>query len=166
MVIQADWPELVRVTAPSVYNGSLGGLCGNYNGHQHDDLRTPNGILVNSPQGFGDSWRDGSLSAHCVESNRQTHENQSNPLSITNYNSTQYCGIMTLTSGPFAACQSRVDPSDHVEECVEDMREARDPTAAMCEALRDYALLCQQTGITVGDWRNTTGCGKNVVLTF
>uniref|UniRef100_A0A671TTV8 VWFD domain-containing protein n=1 Tax=Sparus aurata TaxID=8175 RepID=A0A671TTV8_SPAAU len=65
--VQIMWPYSVHVTAPGIYNGSLGGLCGNNNGHPNDDFRTPNGTLVMSSQLFGDSWRSGSLSAQCVE---------------------------------------------------------------------------------------------------
>ncbi|KAM3859976.1 alpha-tectorin-like [Diretmus argenteus] len=152
VTVQTIWPHLVRVTAPGVYNGSLGGLCGNYNGHQYDDFRTPNGVLVNNSL-FGDSWRDGSLTAHCVETG-----NRGSELNTTNYNASQYCGIITLSSGPFAACRNMVDPRTQVEECVTVMRVARDPAAVLCEVLRDYALMCQQTGIAVGDWRNATDC--------
>lgn len=158
MTVRTDWPHFVRVTAPSIYNGSLGGLCGNYNGHQHDDFRTPNGSLVNSSQIFGDSWRDGSLSAHCVErgDRGEPHVGQN----TTNYYSDQSCGLMGSSSGPYAVCQNRVDPWERIEECVEAMNESSGAAGVLCEALRDYALLCQQTGIAIGDWRNATSCGN------
>eukprot|EP00064_Thunnus_orientalis_P003877 superscaffoldBa00000335_g3888 len=50
VTVQTVWPHFVRVTAPGIYNGSLGGLCGDYNSQPRDDFRTPNGILVNSSQ--------------------------------------------------------------------------------------------------------------------
>ncbi|XP_029934021.1 alpha-tectorin-like isoform X1 [Myripristis murdjan] len=153
VTVQTVWPHFVRITAPGVYNGSLGGLCGNYNGHQHDDFRTPNGILVNSSQSFGDSWRDGSLAAHCVERGDRVAEGNT-----TNYNSSQYCGIIASSSGPFTACWNMVNPQEHVEECMAILRGSRDPSAVLCEVLRDYALMCQQAGIALGDWRNATGC--------
>ncbi|XP_071757273.2 alpha-tectorin [Centroberyx gerrardi] len=153
VTVQTVWPHFVRVTAPGIYNGSLGGLCGNYNGHQYDDFRTPNGILVNSSQVFGDSWRDGSLAAHCVEREIRVDEHNT-----TNYNSSQYCGKIALANGPFAVCWDTVDPWDHVEECVQILRGSRDPAVALCEVLRDYALMCQQRGVALGDWRNATDC--------
>nr|XP_046234028.1 IgGFc-binding protein [Scatophagus argus] len=153
VTVQTVWPHFVRVTAPGIYNGSLGGLCGNYNGHPHDDFRTPNGVLVNSSQAFGDSWRDGSLAAHCVES--------VNHNSTTNYNSTEYCGILASPHGPFTQCWAMVEPQQHVDTCVEIIRTSRDPASALCEALRDYALICQQMGVALVDWRNATGCDQN-----
>uniref|UniRef100_A0AAZ1WZ66 VWFD domain-containing protein n=1 Tax=Oreochromis aureus TaxID=47969 RepID=A0AAZ1WZ66_OREAU len=153
VTVQTVWPHFVRVTAPGVYSGSLGGLCGDYNGHPHNDFRTPNGVLVNNSQDFGDSWRDGSLSAHCVESMNQN--------STTNYNSSEYCGILSSRDGPFVPCWSVVDPRQQVDVCVEIMRGSSDPASTLCDVLRDYALMCQQKGVALGQWRNATGCGKN-----
>uniref|UniRef100_A0A3P9CBA8 VWFD domain-containing protein n=1 Tax=Maylandia zebra TaxID=106582 RepID=A0A3P9CBA8_9CICH len=150
VTVQTVWPHFVRVTAPGVYNGSLGGLCGNYNGHPHDDFNTPNGVLINSSQDFGDSWRDGSLAAHCVESMNQN--------STTNYNSTEYCGILSSPDGPFVPCWSVVDPSQQVDVCVEIMGGSNNPASTLCGVLRDYALMCQQKGVALGQWRNATGC--------
>uniref|UniRef100_A0A3B3UB36 VWFD domain-containing protein n=1 Tax=Poecilia latipinna TaxID=48699 RepID=A0A3B3UB36_9TELE len=48
VTLQTVWPHFVRVTAPGVYSGLLGGLCGNYNADQHDDflLTSPTGPLT------------------------------------------------------------------------------------------------------------------------
>ncbi|XP_059181102.1 alpha-tectorin-like [Centropristis striata] len=156
VTLQTVWPHFVRVTAPSIYSGSLGGLCGNYNGLPHDDFRTPNGILVNSSQDFGDSWRDGSLAAHCVES--------VNNNSTTNYNSSEYCGILSSPNGPFAQCWAMEDPREHVDACVYIISASTDPASALCEVLRDYALICQQKGVRLGDWRNATDCEQSCPL--
>ncbi|TDG98066.1 hypothetical protein EPR50_G00214120 [Perca flavescens] len=156
VTVQIVWPHFVRVTAPGIYNNSLGGLCGNYNGHPQDDFRTPNGVLVNSSQDFGDSWRDGSLNAQCVES--------VNNNSTTNYNSSEYCGILGSPHGPFAQCWAVVDPREHVNACVEIIRASRDPASVLCEVLRDYALMCQQNGVHLERWRNATECEPNCPL--
>ncbi|KAG7506609.1 hypothetical protein JOB18_010760 [Solea senegalensis] len=150
VTVQTVWPHFVRITAPGVYSSSLGGLCGDYNGHSHDDFRTPSGILVNSSQEFGDSWRDGSLAAHCVESGNNNY--------TTNYNSTEYCGILNSQTGPFPQCWAVVDPQPHVEMCIKTLEASRDPTSARCKALRDYALICQQNRVVLQHWRNATGC--------
>ncbi|XP_071318951.1 alpha-tectorin-like isoform X2 [Trachinotus anak] len=149
VTVQTVWPHFVRITAPGTYNGSLGGLCGNYNGHSDDDFRTPNGILVNSSQVFGDSWRDGSLTAHCVES--------VNTNSAANNNSSG-CGIIASPHGPFNQCLAMVDPQQHMNACAETIRASRDPASALCEVLQGYALMCQLKGVTLGHWRNITGC--------
>ncbi|XP_033975485.1 alpha-tectorin-like isoform X15 [Trematomus bernacchii] len=152
VTVQTVWPHLVRVTAPGIYNGSLGGLCGNFNGHQHDEFRTPNGVQVDTSQDFGDSWRDGSLAAHCVESN---HNNSRTNSSVSR------CSILHSPHGPFAQCWAMVDPLQHVDACVEITRASIDPAAALCEFLRDYAIMCQQKGVDLGNWRISTHCAQN-----
>uniref|UniRef100_A0A3P9IAW1 VWFD domain-containing protein n=1 Tax=Oryzias latipes TaxID=8090 RepID=A0A3P9IAW1_ORYLA len=151
LTVQTVWPHFVRVTAPVVYSSSLGGLCGNYNDEPNDDFQTPNGTLVHSSQVFGDSWREGSLASHCVENT------VFNPL---NYSSTEFCGILSSPHGPFTPCWPVVDPTQQVDVCVDILRRSKDPESTLCEVLRDYALMCQQQEISLGEWRNTTGCGK------
>ncbi|KAM9837942.1 alpha-tectorin-like [Aulostomus maculatus] len=153
VTVQTVWPHFVRVTAPGIYNGSIGGLCGNYNTDPNDDFQTPSGILVDSAEVFGDSWRDGSLAAHCVETVSQN--------STTNYNSSEYCGILDALDGPFDRCWAMEDPQQHVEACDELIRASAYPEPSLCKVLRDYALMCQIRGSTMGHWRNVTGCEQS-----
>lgn len=151
--VQTVWPHFVSITAPSVYNGTLGGLCGNYNGHSHDEFRQPDGTLVDNAQAFGDSWRDGSLSAHCVETQ---HDN-----SNTNFNTSEYCAIIGSEEGPFTGCWSVEDPQQHMETCIRILGTSGNPASTRCEVLRDYALLCQREGVELQGWRDATNCGKD-----
>uniref|UniRef100_A0A3B3CSU8 Alpha-tectorin-like n=1 Tax=Oryzias melastigma TaxID=30732 RepID=A0A3B3CSU8_ORYME len=153
LTVQTVWPHFVRITAPVVYSSSLGGLCGNYNDEPNDDFQTPNGTLVHSSQVFGDSWREGSLASHCVDN---TIHNSTN-----NYNSSDYCGILSSPHGPFTPCWAVVEPSQQVDVCVDILRRSEDPESTLCEVLRDYALMCQQQGVSLGEWRNLTGCALN-----
>ncbi|KAG7492169.1 hypothetical protein MATL_G00012210 [Megalops atlanticus] len=155
VTVQADWPHLLRVTTPGTYNGTLGGLCGNHNGDRDDEFTTPEGSLTNSSQAFGDSWRDGSLSAHCVEPDDSTTQSGQNS---NQYLSGEFCGLMSSSDGPFSQCQAMLDPWERITDCAEAMSQAGGNRAVLCEALRNYALLCQQDGITVGNWRNMTSC--------
>lgn len=150
VTVQTVWPHFVRVTAPGVYSGLLGGLCGNYNDDQHDDLRTPNGTLVSDSQVFGDSWREGSLADHCVETRSANSAN--------NFSSIEYCGILISPTGPFTSCWAAVEPVQQADACVDILRGSRDPASTLCEVLRDYALMCQHKGVSLGQWRNATGC--------
>lgn len=150
--MQTAWPHFVRVTVASTYNDSLGGLCGNNNGHLHDDFRTPNGVLVNNAQVFGDSWRDGSLSAHCVERTNEVPETNS-----TNDNTSDRCSVLVSPGGPFAACLNSSDHRELIESCI---HSATGNPATLCGFLQSYALICQNKGFAVGPWRNITGCGK------
>ncbi|XP_053722445.1 IgGFc-binding protein-like [Synchiropus splendidus] len=148
VTVQTVWPHFVRIKAPGIYNGTLGGLCGNFNGNQSDEFQTPNGNLVNSPVEFGDSWRDGSLAAHCVDNVNTT----------PNPNSNANCSILASPQGPFTQCWRSIDPVPQVQTCRDILRSSADPETTVCEVFRDYVLMCQQRGIDLGPWRNATNC--------
>ncbi|XP_029384242.1 uncharacterized protein LOC115060456 [Echeneis naucrates] len=150
--VQTVSPDFVRITAPGIYNGSLGGLCGNFNGDSNDDFRTPNGMLVNSSLAFGDSWREGPINAQCV-----------NPSPTSNYNSSR-CDIIASPDSPFTQCWAVVDPQRHVNICREAIRFSGHSASALCEQLQGYALMCQQKGVTLEHWRNVTGCEQTCPL--
>ncbi|MFT7814773.1 alpha-tectorin-like, partial [Arapaima gigas] len=151
VTLQADWPYLVHVTVPSSYSGTLGGLCGNFNGNNTDEFQTPDGSLVTSSQAFGDSWRKGSLSALCTE-----NLNGSSPGDDNQYNSS--CSVMSLPAGPFDECRLVQNPTRRIADCIQALSMTEGDHNVLCEALRNYALLCQQNGVTVGDWRNYSNC--------
>lgn len=152
VTVRSDWSHLIRITAPNTYTGALAGLCGNFNGHLEDEFYGPGGVLLNSSQEFGDSWRTGSLSAFCIGSNVQPGENSSN--------FTEHCNIMASRDGPFALCHSILNPQIWIGNCRDNLGQTHGAREAMCEALRAYAVLCQQSGISVGEWRNITNCGE------
>nr|XP_055061323.1 alpha-tectorin-like [Misgurnus anguillicaudatus] len=153
VTIRVDWPHIVRITAPSTYNGTIGGLCGNLNGNINDEYYTPGGVLLNDPQMFAESWRDGSLSAHCVDTVDWEPGHYRNRSQFS-----EHCSIMAINDGPFAECSRRLNPSQRIQDCIEALVETRGARQALCEALRGYTLLCQQSGIAVGEWRNITQC--------
>ncbi|XP_053087183.1 alpha-tectorin isoform X3 [Pangasianodon hypophthalmus] len=151
VTVRADWSQLIRITAPSTYNGTLGGLCGNFNGNQGDEFYSPGGVLLNTAQVFGDSWRNGSHSANCIESDViQPGQNRSE--------FTEYCSIMASTDGPFAQCHSSLNPYIWIAHCRHNLEQTHGAIEALCEALQAYSVLCKQNGISVGEWRNITNC--------
>ncbi|XP_060721114.1 alpha-tectorin-like isoform X2 [Tachysurus vachellii] len=150
VTVRSDWSHLIRITAPNTYTGALTGLCGNFNGNLEDEFYGPGGVLLNSSQEFGDSWRNGSLSAFCIDSNVQPGESSSN--------FTEHCNIMASRDGPFAQCHSILDPQIWIRNCRDNLGQTHGARESMCEALRAYAVLCQQSGVSVGEWRNITNC--------
>lgn len=160
VTVRADWPHIVRVTVPSTYSGTLGGLCGNFNGNISDEFYTPDAVLLNDVQLFADSWRDGSLSAHCEDPNdswEPGHYQNSSQF-------TEHCSIMAKHDGPFAECSRAIDPQQRITDCVQLLEQTQGAREALCEALRGYTLLCQQNGIAVEEWRSATHCSKHQVL--
>lgn len=162
VTVRADWPHIVRITAPSTYSGTLGGLCGNLNGDISDEFYTPDAVLLNDTQLFADSWRDGSLSAHCEDPNDSWepghYQNRSQFI--------EHCSIMAMHDGPFAECSRVMDPQQRIADCVHLLEQTQGAREALCEALRGYTLLCQQNGIAVEEWRSATHCGKRLVLSL
>ncbi|KAL0178946.1 hypothetical protein M9458_024388, partial [Cirrhinus mrigala] len=157
VTVRADWPHIVRITAPTTYNGTLGGLCGNLNGNIEDEFYSPDGVLLDDSQLFADSWRDGSLSAHCVDPidmwEPGLYQNRSE--------FSDHCSIMAMNDGPFAECSRTLDPWKRIEDCIQMLEQTDGAREALCEALRGYTLHCQQNGITVGEWRSITHCDPN-----
>ncbi|XP_048869418.1 alpha-tectorin-like [Brienomyrus brachyistius] len=154
--IRTHSPWLVQVTIPSNFSGIFVGMCGNGNQDIEDELMTAGGYLANSTEEFGDSWRFGALSAFCVESINFENNTAGN---VSQYLSNSSCGIMSLIDGPFGACSAFLNPTEMVNECIVAMTTSGGDHAVLCEALHNYALLCQQNGFPIGEWRNYTNCG-------
>lgn len=152
VTVRSDSSHLIRITAPNTYTGALAGLCGNLNENVGDEFYGPGGVSLNSAQEFGDSWRIGSLSAFCIGSDVQPGENGNN--------FTEYCNIMASVNGPFAQCHSTLNPQIWIANCRDNLEQTHHARKAVCEALQAYAILCQQNGFSVGQWRNITNCGK------
>ncbi|KAL0179102.1 hypothetical protein M9458_024544, partial [Cirrhinus mrigala] len=154
VTVRADWPHIIRITAPGTYSGTLGGLCGNLNGDISDEFYTPDGVLLNDTQLFADSWRDGSLSAYCVDplDSWEPGHYQNGSQFI------EHCNIMAKHDGPFAECSRAIDPQQRMVGCVQLLEQTQGAREALCEALRGYTLLCQQNGIAVEEWRSATHC--------
>ncbi|XP_073723307.1 alpha-tectorin [Misgurnus anguillicaudatus] len=160
VTIRADWPHIVRITAPNTYSGTLGGLCGNFNENINDEFYSPDGVLQNNTQIFADSWRDGSLSAHCEDTDDHWEKGYYQNMSQFS----EHCSIMTIPDGPFAECSRTLDPSQRIQDCIQMLEQTSGAREALCEALRGYTLHCQQNGITVGEWRNLTSCESTCPL--
>uniref|UniRef100_A0A673IJP5 VWFD domain-containing protein n=1 Tax=Sinocyclocheilus rhinocerous TaxID=307959 RepID=A0A673IJP5_9TELE len=157
LTVRADWPHIVRITAPTTYNGTLGGLCGNLNGNVEDEFYSPDGVLLDDSQLFADSWRDGSLSAHCEDPTDMWEPDHYQNRSEFR----ERCSIMAMNDGPFAECSRTLDPWQRIEDCIQMLEQTDGASEALCEALRGYTLHCQQNGIAVGEWMSITHCDPN-----
>ncbi len=65
------------------------------------------------------------------------------------------CGLMAAAAGPFSACHDRVNPKQHVINCVFDMCVMDGDRAMLCENIQAYAIICQQAKIQIMPWRNS-----------
>uniref|UniRef100_A0A8C4XEY0 IgGFc-binding protein-like n=1 Tax=Erpetoichthys calabaricus TaxID=27687 RepID=A0A8C4XEY0_ERPCA len=151
-----DWSSSVTVTVPSIYQGLMCGLCGNYNQDTKDDLTMKGGKPTSVPSEFGESWktRDIPGCGHectgycpiCDETLKRKYESLS------------YCGQITDPAGPFRACQKLVDPAGFFNDCVFDACYYNGLQDVLCEIFSAYSSMCQQSGATVDPWRSDNFC--------
>ncbi|KAM6967506.1 IgGFc-binding protein [Aplochiton taeniatus] len=157
ITVTYDWQSVVRVTLPSSYQGSVGGLCGNYNGNPQDDLTMRDGKVAPDATSFGNSWLQalmlgcasgcqGAACQGCSDSQKQV------------YLGTSYCGLITDKAGPFKECLGRLDPAPFLENCVYDACQYQGHQGTVCNALVAYTSACQGLGVNIPAWRSLAFC--------
>ncbi|XP_011369989.1 zonadhesin [Pteropus vampyrus] len=161
------------ISLPSMYQGLVRGLCGNFDKNPKNEFMLPNGALIQNINNFGHSWEvkmKGGLARFSrsiqEEEKREKeelgfHVSDCSPEQLELINSTQACRVLVDPQGPFAACHQTVAPEPFQEHCVFDLCVARDPKAQeelRCQVLSGYAIICQEAGTTLASWRDHTRC--------
>ncbi|KAF7477524.1 Hypothetical predicted protein [Marmota monax] len=161
------------ITLPSMYQGLVRGMCGNYDGNRTNEFILPDGRLTQNLYVFGNSWEanaDEPLSrsprAISKEEERQQADSSSLGLAcsleqLALINSTQACSVLVDPEGPFAACHQTVAPEPFQEHCVVDLCTAQDPNdqeELRCQVFSGYAITCQEAGASLTSWRDHTRC--------
>ncbi|XP_051569103.1 IgGFc-binding protein-like [Myxocyprinus asiaticus] len=154
VTVRYDGNHFMDIKVIKDYEVKLCGLCGDYNGDPKDDFRTPTGELVQRPTDFGNSWNtdpdcDKTVvdpSPGCTDTEQDLYEGPA------------YCGVILDRNGPFAACHPKVNPNGFFQDCLFDVCELDGAQSALCEAIEAYVHKCQERGITIGPWRNSTFC--------
>ncbi|XP_054416280.1 LOW QUALITY PROTEIN: zonadhesin [Pongo abelii] len=164
------------ISLPSMYEGLVRGLCGNYDENRKNDMMLPSGALTQNLNTFGNSWEvkteDALLRfprAIPAEEEGQRaelglcaglHVSECSPEQMAS-NSTQACRVLADPQGPFAACHQTVAPEPFQEHCMMDLCSAQDPREQeelRCQVLSGYAILCQEAGAALAGWRDRTLC--------
>ncbi len=145
----------MNVTLPSTYSDYICGLCGNFNQIRGDDFRGPSGTVARDASTLARSWQVGQTTSSC-EATLVPYE--CDPGEEAEYASEQYCGGLFSSTGPFAECLSVLGAESYFRDCVVGMCSSNGDPAVLCETFRAYADICQEAGVPIPIWSNSTFC--------
>ncbi|XP_077772904.1 zonadhesin [Podarcis muralis] len=166
-----DGQDFGEIVLPSTYRTYVGGLCGNYDGQRNNEYMKPDRTWTRSLNTFGNSWevmvpsREREAGSHPrIRREEPSDEVESgfdiacSPEQLISVNGTGVCGALSDPQGPFSACHAVLSPSPFQENCVYDLCALMGDTELLCQDYDAYAKLCQEEGVTLGAWRQKTGC--------
>ncbi|KAK9394610.1 IgGFc-binding protein [Crotalus adamanteus] len=157
LLMAFDYKWQVDVHLSSSYYGNTEGLCGNFNQLPGDELRSPNGFLLPNVISWATSWtvEDGDpLCFHECKGVCPVCE----PQQMAKYKTDGYCGIVSVSNGPFQDCRAVLDPNIILDNCALDVCMNGGDHDILCQAVSSYAQACHQKGRRVGDWRTPINC--------
>ncbi|XP_076156229.1 IgGFc-binding protein-like [Alosa pseudoharengus] len=154
VTVRYDGNNLMDIKVIAAYKEKLCGLCGDYDGNPKDDFRTPAGKLVTKPNDFGNSWNS---DPECIKS-PEVPVPGCTPDKQDKYEKPALCGFILESNGPFTMCHPKVNPNSYFKDCMFDVCELDGLHSALCEAIEAYVNECQDRGVTIGSWRNSTFC--------
>ncbi|KAH0624212.1 hypothetical protein JD844_007761 [Phrynosoma platyrhinos] len=157
--VSYDTDHSVEIRVPTSYFNQTCGMCGNFNDHKEDDHMMPNGEQARSSTELGNSWQVPNAEydhPSCGAPNPNV--SHCPPEEEDLYSSEAFCGLLTSSQGPLAACLSVINPGSFFESCVFDLCALGGSQQLLCSALEAYADTCQRAGVDLPSWRNATFC--------
>ncbi|XP_069057211.1 IgGFc-binding protein-like [Pleurodeles waltl] len=155
-----DFVYHATVTVPSSYQGSLCGLCGNYNGEKTDDFLLPDSRQAANAAAFGAAWKVPVAGVTCDNGCGGTD----NPCPVCDakvkevFKRRNYCGVLTAQDGPFSACHATMDPDAYFNNCVFDLCMGNGDQSVLCFSIQSYVTACQAAGVKIRAWRSDSFC--------
>lgn len=154
-LVSYDKAGAVHVNLPPTYFDRVSGLCGNFNQIKEDDLRKPDGTNAKDATALVQSWQTVQTTSSC-ESILVPH--QCDPLEEAEYAGELYCGGLLARIGPFSECLSVLEVESYFRSCMVAMCSTHGDPVELCEKLQVYADICQEAGVAIPIWRNSTLC--------
>ncbi|XP_042314483.1 IgGFc-binding protein-like [Sceloporus undulatus] len=157
--VSYDADHSVEIWVPTSYFNQTCGMCGNFNDHKEDDHMMPNGEQARSSTELGNSWQVPNAEydrPSCGAPNPNV--SHCPPEEEDLYSSEAFCGLLTSSQGPLAACLSVINPGSFFESCVFDLCALGGSQQLLCSALEAYADTCQRASVDLPSWRNATFC--------
>ncbi|XP_069753664.1 IgGFc-binding protein-like isoform X1 [Narcine bancroftii] len=166
------------ITVPISYMKWVRGQCSNFSGKSKNDLMQSDGTRNVEVYTSGKSSKDDKNRPPAgvpETTNRQrkhpiTDENpesiesdpgfdsQCSKTELTVLNTARYCGIISDPDGPFGSCHQFISPEQYQINCISSICTLMNVTEWLCLTLEQYALHCQEQGVTLGEWRDDTHC--------
>ncbi|XP_039197436.1 IgGFc-binding protein-like isoform X7 [Crotalus tigris] len=158
LIVSYDTDHSVEIRVPTNFFNKTCGMCGNFNNRWQDDNMMPNGEQAKNSNELGNSWQVPNAE-YDPPNCKGPQEPEPCPSDLKNlYESEAYCGQLTSSQGPLAACHSAINPNSFFQSCIFDLCELNGSHEALCSALEAYADACQRVGLLLPDWRNATSC--------
>ncbi|KAM6444251.1 IgGFc-binding protein-like isoform 2-T2 [Liasis olivaceus] len=160
LTVSYDTDHSVEIRLPTTFFNKTCGMCGNFNGRRQDDYMMPNGERAQNSNELGQSWQvpNAEYDPPSCGVHPPTLPPTCPPELKSLYETEAYCGQLTSSRGPLAACHSAINPERFFTSCVFDLCALDGSQQALCGALEAYVDTCQRAGVELPDWRNATSC--------
>ncbi|KAM8728269.1 uncharacterized protein AB9X84_001627 [Acanthopagrus schlegelii] len=153
--VSYDNAGAVHISLLPAYSDHVCGMCGNFNHNRGDDFRRPDGTDAQDATALAESWQTGESALSC-ETILVPHE--CDPMEEAEYAGELYCGGLLSSTGPFADCLSILGAESYFRGCVVGMCSSHGDPEVLCTTLKAYADICQEAGVALPAWRNSSFC--------
>ena len=148
--LTVEWNSrtIVRVAVAGKYHDKMCGLCGNFNGDQSDDVPEMKPECIPPPDSLVCEPESATKKKYYMD----------------------LCNYMGMSTSPFAACNSAVNPSQLMKDCQYDACKCDNPMQCVCKSFAAYSQQCSDRGVVL-KWRfqetylfsPLEKCGKDIL---
>ncbi|XP_078265902.1 zonadhesin-like [Rhinoraja longicauda] len=143
MSVKFDGNRNLEISLPKAYYAKVCGLCGDFNGRQSDEFRMPNGLIAQTADQFGNSWKSGEFGTQsCLPRSQRQLDFLCSPSDKV----TIEAQCQEMLSNKYKSCHSLVNPDLFIRNCVQDMCKYNGLLPALCDNIQHYADACKKQG--------------------